>query len=114
MRSRLIHLAAALAVITLQPATAQPLTKVVFGQVSPTATGWPGMIAKKKGFFASNGVEMDTVSIGVSPGMQAVASGSLDVMHNTVNAIVSFIEFGRQRHKDIVGDGCHASWGAGR
>ena len=37
---------------------------------------------------------MDTVSIGVSPGMQAVASGSLDVMHNTVNAVVSFIESG--------------------
>jgi ABC-type nitrate/sulfonate/bicarbonate transport system substrate-binding protein len=92
MRFRLIHLAAALAVIASQPANAQPLTKVVFGQVSPTATGWPGMVAKRKGFFAANGVEMDTVSIGVSPGMQAVASGSLDVMHNTVNAVISFIE----------------------
>jgi ABC-type nitrate/sulfonate/bicarbonate transport system substrate-binding protein len=94
MRFRLIHLAIALTALALQPASAQPLTKVVFGQVSPTATGWPGMIAKQKGFFAANGVEMDTVSIGVSPGMQAVASGSIDIMHNTANAVISFIESG--------------------
>jgi ABC-type nitrate/sulfonate/bicarbonate transport system substrate-binding protein len=94
MRFRPIHLIAALMVLALQPAKADPLTKVVFGQVSPTATGWPGMVATRKGFFAANGVEMDTVSIGVSPGMQAVASGSLNVMHNTANAVISFIEAG--------------------
>jgi ABC-type nitrate/sulfonate/bicarbonate transport system substrate-binding protein len=94
MQSRLIYLVAALALVTLHQANAQPLTKVVFGQVSPTATGWPGMIAKKKGFFAANGVEMDTVSIGVSEGMRAVSAGSLDVMHNTSNAIISFLEAG--------------------
>jgi ABC-type nitrate/sulfonate/bicarbonate transport system substrate-binding protein len=61
---------------------AQSATKVSFGQVSPTATMWPGVVASKKGFFAANGIEMDIVSIGVSPGMQAVASGSLNIMHN--------------------------------
>jgi ABC-type nitrate/sulfonate/bicarbonate transport system substrate-binding protein len=75
-----------------QPAAAAD--KVLFGQVSPTATVWPGTVATKKGFFAANNIEMDMVSIGVSPGMQAVASGSLDIMHNTCNAPISFYEGG--------------------
>ena len=68
--------------------------KISFGQVSPTATVWPGTVATRKGFFAANNVEMDPVSIGVSPGMQAVAAGSLDIMHNTCNAPISFYEGG--------------------
>ncbi len=68
--------------------------KLSFGQVSPTATVWPGLIAAKKGFFAANNIEMQTVSIGVSPGMQAVASGSLDIMQNTCNAPIAFFEGG--------------------
>jgi NitT/TauT family transport system substrate-binding protein len=68
--------------------------RVTFGQVSPTATVWPGTVATKKGFFAANNIEMEVVSIGVSPGMQAIASGSLDIMHNTCNAPISFYEGG--------------------
>src|ERR1700722_3911499 len=68
--------------------------KVSFGQVSPPATVWPGTIATKKGFFAANNIELDAVSIGVSPGMQAVASGSLDIMHNPCNAPIAFYEGG--------------------
>src|SRR5262249_61506948 len=87
---------------------AHAATKVSFGQVSPTATTWPGIVATRKGFFAANGVEMDTVSIGVSPGMQAVASGSLNIMHNTCNAVVSFIEQGgKGTHLSIVSMGHH-------
>jgi NitT/TauT family transport system substrate-binding protein len=82
---------AAFAVLA-QPAGAAD--KVTFGQVSPTATVWPGTVATKKGFFAANNIEMDVVSIGVSPGMQAVAAGSLDIMHNTCNAPISFYEGG--------------------
>jgi NitT/TauT family transport system substrate-binding protein len=73
---------------------ASALDKVTFGQVSPTATVWPGVVATKKGFFAANNIEMDVISIGVSPGMQAVAAGSLDIMHNTCNAPISFYEGG--------------------
>ncbi len=73
---------------------ARAADKVSFGQVSPTATVWPGTIATKKGFFAANNIEMDMVSIGVSPGMQAVAAGSLDIMHNTCNAPIAFYEGG--------------------
>jgi ABC-type nitrate/sulfonate/bicarbonate transport system substrate-binding protein len=73
---------------------AAALDKVTFGQVSPTATVWPGVVATKKGFFAANAIEMEVVSIGVSPGMQAVAAGSLDIMHNTCNAPISFYEGG--------------------
>jgi ABC-type nitrate/sulfonate/bicarbonate transport system substrate-binding protein len=82
----------ALILASMQPACA--LDKVTFGQVSPTATVWPGVVATKKGFFAANSVEMEVVSIGVSPGMQAVAAGSLDIMHNTCNAPISFYEGG--------------------
>ena len=83
-------------------------TKVSFGQVSPTATIWPAIVATKKGFFAANGVEIDMVSIGVSPGMQAVASGSLNIMHNTCNAPISFTEAGGSGvHISLVSMGIH-------
>ncbi len=87
---------------------ASAATKVSFGQVSATATMWPGVVATKKGFFAANGVEMDTVSIGVSPGMQAVAAGSINIMHNTCNAVISFIESGGGGvHLSLVSMGIH-------
>jgi len=98
----------ALLVMTFPLGPAQSATKVSFGQVSPTATMWPGIVASKKGFFAANGVEMDIVSIGVSPGMQAVASGSLNIMHNTCNAVISFIEMGGAgTHLSLVSMGIH-------
>jgi len=83
----------AVAVACAAPA-ARAADKVSFGQVSPTATVWPATVAARKGFFTANNIEMDTVSIGVSPGMQAVASGSLDIMHNTCNAAIAFYEGG--------------------
>ena len=98
----------ALQAVALGAAPAWSATKVSFGQVSPTATVWPGVVAAKKGFFAANGVEIDTVSIGVSPGMQAVASGSLNIMHNTCNAVISFIESGGSGvHLSLVSMGIH-------
>jgi NitT/TauT family transport system substrate-binding protein len=87
----------AMASVLLMLAAVAPacaLDKVTFGQVSPTATVWPGVVATKKGFFAANAIEMEVVSIGVSPGMQAVAAGSLDIMHNTCNAPIAFYEGG--------------------
>ena len=104
----------ALQTVALGAAPAFSATKVSFGQVSPTATVWPGVVAAKKGFFAANGVEMDTVSIGVSPGMQAVAAGSLNIMHNTCNAVISFIEFGRRRRPSVAGLHGHSSRRRGR
>ena len=98
----------ALQVFALGSTPALSATKVSFGQVSPTATVWPGVVAAKKGFFAANGVEIDPVSIGVSPGMQAVASGSLNIMHNTCNAVISFIESGGTgTHLSLVSMGIH-------
>jgi ABC-type nitrate/sulfonate/bicarbonate transport system substrate-binding protein len=88
---------AALMLATVPFALATPARaadKVTFGQVSPTATVWPGTVATRKGFFAANNIEMETLSIGVSPGMQAVSSGSLDIMHNTCNAPIAFYEGG--------------------
>jgi ABC-type nitrate/sulfonate/bicarbonate transport system substrate-binding protein len=96
MEVRWRHAAAALAgaALAVLAESADAVDKVTFGQVSPTVTVWPGTVAAKKGFFAANNVAMDVVSIGVSPGMQAVASGSLDIMHNTCNAPISFYEGG--------------------
>lgn len=98
----------ALGVWAWSPGPAAAATKVSFGQVSPTATIWPAVVATKKGFFAANGVEIDMVSIGVSPGMQAVASGSLNIMHNTCNAPISFLEAGGTGvHISLVSMGIH-------
>jgi len=103
-----VALSAIIALVVLDAGPASSATKVTFGQVSTTATAWPGIVATKKGFFAANGVEMDTVSIGVSPGMQAVAAGSLNIMHNTCNAVVSFIEMGgRGVHLSLVSVAIH-------
>src|SRR5882724_10928642 len=94
--------------IAMAAAPAHAATKVSFGQVSPTATIWPGIVATKKGFFAAHSVEIDMVSIGVSPGMQAVAAGSLNIMHNTCNAVISFIEMGGSGvHLSLVSMGIH-------
>src|ERR1700674_4528135 len=94
LRTFLSALAAAATFAGVTAHRAGAAEKVSFGQVSPTATGWPGIVANAKGFFAENGIEWDVVSIGVSPGQQAVASGSLNIMHNTCNAVVSFMERG--------------------
>jgi NitT/TauT family transport system substrate-binding protein len=100
--------ALALQALALGGDPASAATKVSFGQVSATATMWPGVVATKKGFFAANGVEMDTVSIGVSPGMQAVAAGSINIMHNTCNAVISFMESGGGGvHLSLVSMGIH-------
>jgi ABC-type nitrate/sulfonate/bicarbonate transport system substrate-binding protein len=107
MRDWLIIAILAVATVLAAP-PASAASKVSFGQVSPTATVWPGVVATKKGFFAANGVEMDTVSIGVSPGMQAVAAGSLAIMHNTCNAVISFIAMGGSgAHLSLVSMGIH-------
>ena len=46
----------ALQVFVLGAAPALSATKVSFGQVSPTATVWPGVIAANKGFSAYCGI----------------------------------------------------------
>jgi ABC-type nitrate/sulfonate/bicarbonate transport system substrate-binding protein len=89
---RTLALLALACLVTVAPGRAAD--KVTFGQVSPTATVWPATIAAKKGFFAANNIEMQMVSIGVSPGIQAVAAGSLDIMHDTCNAPIAFYEGG--------------------
>src|SRR5258705_6075586 len=46
-------------------APAGAVDRVTFGQVSPTATLWPGVVAARKGFFAAAGVQIDVGSIRV-------------------------------------------------
>ncbi len=75
-------------------AGAAAATKVIVGQVAATATSWPMIIAQKKGFFAANGIEVETIQIGVSEGMQALTAGSLNLMHDPCNTVIDFIERG--------------------
>jgi ABC-type nitrate/sulfonate/bicarbonate transport system substrate-binding protein len=75
-------------------AGAAPAPKVSVGQVSATATSWPMIIAQRQGFFAANGIEIETIQIGVSEGMQALTSGSLSLMHDPCNTVIAFIERG--------------------
>ena len=65
---------------------ARAATKVSFGQVSATATMWPGVVATKKGFFAANGVEMDTVSLEeqLRSHVQVPITRSAKVLHTDV------------------------------
>ena len=51
-----LPVALALQALALAVAPAQSATKVSFGQVSPTATVWPGVVAAKKGFSAYCGI----------------------------------------------------------
>jgi len=88
---------------------AKPPRKSPSARFHPPPLGWPGVVANAKGFFAENGIEWDVVSIGVSPGQQAVASGSLNIMHNTCNAVVSFMERGGQRSAPVDGGRVAAS-----
>ena len=46
----------ALQTVALSAAPAWSATKVSFGQVSPTATVWPGVVAANKGFSAYCGI----------------------------------------------------------
>jgi NitT/TauT family transport system substrate-binding protein len=75
-------------------AAAAEARKVVAGQVSATATSWPAIIAQRKDFWTANGISVETVQIGVSEGMQALTSGSLNLMHSPCNTVINFIERG--------------------
>jgi ABC-type nitrate/sulfonate/bicarbonate transport system substrate-binding protein len=73
---------------------ASALDKITVGRISPTATSWPEYVGIKKGFFAEGGIEIDPVQIGVVEGAQALAAGSLNIMHEPCNSLTTFIEKG--------------------
>jgi ABC-type nitrate/sulfonate/bicarbonate transport system substrate-binding protein len=68
--------------------------KITVGRISPTATSWPEYAGLKRGFFAENGIEIDPVQIGVAEGAQALSAGSLNIMHEPCNSLITFIEKG--------------------
>jgi NitT/TauT family transport system substrate-binding protein len=81
-------------VFALGTGTASGADIVRLGQVSLTATSWPAIVATKQGFWAANGIDVQTIQIGIPEGMQAVESDSLDVMHDPCNTVINFIERG--------------------
>ena len=80
--------------VTLAPQSAPAADTVTVGIISPTATSWPEYIGVRKGFFQDEGVAIDEVQIGVVEGAQALSAGSLHIMHEPCNSLITFIEKG--------------------
>jgi NitT/TauT family transport system substrate-binding protein len=76
------------------PATAQK-QKVVVGNVAPIALFWPDFIAAKQGFYAREGLEVETIFVGsVSAAVQQTIGGSLDVAFTTAETAIRAIDRG--------------------
>lgn len=73
--------ACALALLACLPAAAQPRHKVTVGENAAIALFWPDFIAARKGFYAREGLDAQTVfSGGSAPSVQQLIGGSLDVV----------------------------------
>jgi ABC-type nitrate/sulfonate/bicarbonate transport system substrate-binding protein len=79
-----------------QSAPAKPLKKISLGEITLSATSWPRVIAEKKGFFAEEGIAVDTVVVQGGPPavVQQVVGGSLDIGISNFDAIVRAIQAG--------------------
>lgn len=63
------------------PAAGQGRQRVMVGENAPIALFWPDFIAQKKGFYAREGLEAETVfSGGSAASIQQLVGGSLDVV----------------------------------
>jgi NitT/TauT family transport system substrate-binding protein len=86
-------LVAAPAVVRAQGAAPKPLKKITLGEITRSGTSWPRVAAEKKGFFAAEGVEVDTIVIQGGPPavVQQVVGGSLDIGISNFDAIMRAI-----------------------
>lgn len=86
-------LAFALALLACVPAQAQkPPVTLTAAVISVTVSIWPAIVAKEKGFFAEEGINLDIVNSGASSrALQQVAAGAAAIgsssMVDTVRAI---------------------------
>src|SRR5262249_2363965 len=93
LRSLAAMLAAALLLLPPQPASAQSnLTTVPTVVISVTVSIWPAIVAKEKGLFAEQGLNVDFIDSGSSSrSIQQVAAGSAEIgsssLVDTVRAI---------------------------
>lgn len=77
-------------------ATSQPLKKITLGEITSSATSWPRVVAEKLGFFAAEGIQMDSFVVQGGPPavVQQVVGGSLDIGISNFDAIIRAIQAG--------------------
>ncbi len=77
------------------PAQAQAPKKITTGEVAPIALFWPGFIAQKQGFYAKEGLQVDSLFVGTVGGIaQQVIGGSLDFGFTTAETALRAIDKG--------------------
>ena len=65
------------------------------GNVAPTALFWPDFIAAKQGFYAREGLAVETIFVGsVSAAVQQTIGGSIDVAFTTAETAIRAIDRG--------------------
>jgi ABC-type nitrate/sulfonate/bicarbonate transport system substrate-binding protein len=70
-------------------AHAQQKTKIKVGQVAPIALFWPDFIAQQKGFYAAEGLDVDSAFLGSVAGIvQQIIGGSIDVGFTTAETAI--------------------------
>jgi NitT/TauT family transport system substrate-binding protein len=68
---------------------AQQKTKIRVGQVAPIALFWPDFIAQQKGFYAAEGLDVESNFLGsVSAIVQQIISNSIDVGFTTAETVI--------------------------
>jgi ABC-type nitrate/sulfonate/bicarbonate transport system substrate-binding protein len=75
---------------------AKPLKEITVGEISRSGTGWARVIAAGKGFFAEEGLTVDSLIIqGGPPGIvRQVVGGSLDIGVSNFDIIIRGIQGG--------------------
>ncbi|HLI26145.1 MAG TPA: ABC transporter substrate-binding protein [Chloroflexota bacterium] len=64
-------------------------TRIQYGMVSRNVHNWPIFVAEQQGFFEHEGLEVETTQTGASVrAVQFVASGSLDVVSASADAVI--------------------------
>jgi ABC-type nitrate/sulfonate/bicarbonate transport system substrate-binding protein len=68
---------------------AQQKIKIKVGQIAPIALFWPDFIAQKKGFYADEGLDVDSNFVGsVAAAVQQTIAGSIDVAFTTAETAI--------------------------
>jgi NitT/TauT family transport system substrate-binding protein len=94
--SRSVFLGTAAALALRSRASAQPaLVEVDYGILSPSASGWPLIIAESQGFYRDEGVKVSIVSSGSAPGVtNALATNALQMADNGTDSYIVAIAHG--------------------
>lgn len=77
------------------PLRAQNLIEVDYGILSPSAAGWPLILAQTQGFYRAEGLSVTIVNSGSAPGVtNALATGALQMADNGTDSYIVAIAHG--------------------